>query len=142
MGLDTQAALIVAAFDLKVVQLIRKAMRTADAQGTRGDALGIVRDPVYQQRPVIHPEPRYEPRPVVHPTPHYEARPVIHPEPRVAERPPEPFEPWHPQPHKSPLPPPWRIPVWKNPIPRPREIKRVVVRPDIISKGSLLDFFI
>src|SRR3954452_15870892 len=106
--------------DLQVVRLLRSAIRTADlsAGGQKGPLDTI------ERRDHFHPEPRFEPRPRIQPTPHFEPRAVIHPTPRVgAERPcPVPAAKPCPvsvakEPGEAPLPPPWRMPAWKIPLP-------------------------
>ena len=76
------AALAVALSDLKVVQLLRDAIRTADLSGGKVCCDGAVArrlDDCYEARRHIHPEPKYENRVVYHPTPRYLPRPVICP---------------------------------------------------------------
>jgi hypothetical protein len=132
----TQAELIVATLDLQTVRLIRDAMaRTELAADVALDRL------CFLDRPVIWPEPLFEPRVVIEPTPRFEPRPVIYPRPRVA---PEPV----PAPtaavveRKPALEPPWSVAPWKMPIQPAPKIKINIHRTDVISKGSLLDFFI
>lgn len=137
---------LVAALQLKEVQLIRQAMRAADQQG-RGSPLGPAPDPVARNR--VHPTPRFEPRPVVHPTPRFQPRPVIHPEPRaetkrivcdgnasgqeVVVRKVE---------AESPLAPPWKSHPWENPSQPAPKVKLLRYHPDMPRKGALLDFFL
>jgi hypothetical protein len=132
--------LIVAALDLKLVRLLRDAIRSADAAGRKfGPSAAI------EPRLRIHPEPRFEPRRVIHPTPRYEPRPVIHPRPRVEEQPPinPPCEPVRCLPKLPALfQPPWRIMPWENPIPPAPKVKLNICRVDVVSKGSLIDIFI
>ena len=89
MGLETTASLIVAAFELSAVRLIRDAIRTADLSSGRGQSatpLGPDPNPVFagpagpagSGRFSVHPEPVYEPRRHIHPTPHYEQRTVYY----------------------------------------------------------------
>jgi hypothetical protein len=146
VGLDSNnVALLLAALDLKLVQLVRGAMRAADEAA--GKELGaLVREPEFQPRQVIHPEPRYEPRPVIHPEPRYEPRPVIHPAPRVVEPPPAVCCPPGPE-HKpritpSPFVPPWKVLPWENPPQPLLKVKVIKLKPDIVRKGSLIDCFI
>jgi hypothetical protein len=133
------AALAVASLDLELVKLLRGAMRAADiGAGGRGV---LTPDPVIEPRRHLTPEPEYLPRQVIHPTPRYEPRPVIHPTPRLE---PEPCPPPCPAPPPSfnPLPPPWKMVVWKNPIPPQPILKVVQYKTDIHNKGSLLDVFV
>lgn len=129
---------MLAAMDLKLVQLLRGAMN-AGGPGSRGL---IHPTPRINPRPVHHPDPRIEPRKTITPTPRFEPRPVHHPEPRfeayqcIAPEPPP------PSPCSKVLPPPWKQPIIDQP-PEPRPIiKKVEFAPDIVSKGSLIDFFI
>jgi hypothetical protein len=132
------ASVLVAALDLKEVQLLRAAMRIADRQDRRCDRL--LREPKYEPRQVIHPEPRYEPRPVIHPTPRYEARPIIHPRPVFEPNPIEPCE-VHPK-HKPFLQAPWQVMPWEKAPEPPRTIKVVIKHVDTVLKGSLIDCFL
>jgi len=140
--------------DLKLVQSVVDAMRAADIASGRPQPVSklgpaptpppdrLERDPVFAMRPVYHPEPRFE------------RRVVIHPEPRVECLPPtkvncqeEPCEcvsaaPAAKPEMESPLAPPWKMPVWQMPVTPPPKVKVVQYRPDIINKGSLLDFFV
>lgn len=135
---------IVATLDLKLVQLIRAAM--ADDRKHAATPLGPAPQDILP-RERFHPEPRIEPRPHIHPTPYIEPRPVYHPTPRCEPRP----CPCIPPPPGDALPkddtgrcriqPPWKVRPWEAPVPMKREVKVVMVRPDIVSKGSLIDFF-
>jgi len=129
--------LLLAAMDLKLVQLLRGAMNAG------GGARGIVHPtPRIEPRPVHHPDPRIEPRKTITPTPRFELRRVHRPEPKF-----ESYQSLAPeQPKGSPcskvLPPPWKQPLTTLPVePRP-VVKKVEFAPDIVSKGSLIDFFI
>jgi hypothetical protein len=150
--LTDNVQLILAAMDLKVVSLLRGAMRAADiASGRMEPATALGPAPTPPPPLGINPEPVYEPRVHIHPMPLYEPRPVIHLEPRVETSPtlhvPSPVE-VEPTPsacsaaNESPLLPPWKTMPWQNPPQPPARVKIVLVRPDIINKGSLLDFFI
>jgi hypothetical protein len=138
-------SLLVAALDLKVVQLVRGAMAAADAQGIAGAAGAVVpTEPRFEPRQVVHPTPRYEPRPVIHPTPRYEPRPVVHSRPRVAELECPPCcEGEKPPCVPPPCLPPWMEPLpWPTPPERARVVKIVRRPPDIVHKGMLIDTFI
>src|SRR5438093_125762 len=84
VSLQSSSSLIVASFDLKLVQLLRGAIRAADAASGRGAPIAFIGPaPTFAagrlgSRRVLHPEPRFEPRPVIHPTPRFLPRPVIH----------------------------------------------------------------
>ena len=150
MSIDARVDLLVAALDLKVVRLVRDAIRTTElsAGGVPGP-LGTIVSPLrLEARRRIEPELLIEPRVVYHPTPYIEPRPVIHPTPTYApapvcqppcEPPTQPEDPCRPH---SPIQPPWRVLPWKIPSQPPPKVKVVVIRPDIVSKGSLIDFFI
>jgi len=147
VSLDSHISLLVAALDLKMVQLIRGAIRAADEASGKGEAvsgLGPAPDRIEQRR-VFHPEPRIEPRLVYHPTPRIEPREIIHPTPRVVEPPPvyccPPCEP-KPRDHKSPFVPPWKVMPWENPPQPLLKVKVIKLKPDIVRMGSLIDCFI
>ncbi|MCC6421930.1 MAG: hypothetical protein IT447_00445 [Phycisphaerales bacterium] len=141
MSLPAEISLLTAALDLKLIQMLRQAMQPA-GQSTGG--LPVVQTPaaIYEPRQHLHPTPRIEPRMVYHPTPRIEPRLVYHPTPDTAPAPPP----------AAPLPPPCKPfspipPVWKKLPPIHHEqsagpkIKVVHRPPDIIHKGSLIDFF-
>lgn len=142
MSFETQAALAVAAVDLQTVRLIRSAMRETDLA-----AALVCQRRLLLDRAVIWPEPRFLPRPVVEPTPRFLPRPVIHPTARVepapvpapATTPPDPCDCRKSAPA---LDAPWRTPVWEMPLPPAPVIKLNIHRTDVVSKGSLIDFFI
>jgi hypothetical protein len=151
-SVDSHISLLVAASDLKLVQLIRGAIRAADiASGRVPPVSGIGPAPTPPPPLHIHPDPVYEPRPHIHPEPRFEPRPVIRPAPRVETSPPilacpRPCEPIEvnpvPVPHPSPIQPPWRVLPWQVPVP-PRPVLKVVMRrPEIVRRGQLLDVFI
>jgi hypothetical protein len=130
--------------DLKLVRLLREAIRNADLAGGKIGPLGTVLapQPCPHPRHRVHPTPRFEPRPVIHPTPRFEPRPVIHPSPRLEPQPP--CAPPEPQRCHRPatLPPPWRTPVWKTAVPPAIQVKLHVHRTDVQNKGSLIDLFL
>jgi len=151
------ASLIVATFDLKVVQSIRDAIRTADISSGRPQpvsGLGPAPNPQnWERRFRLHPEPVIEPRRHFHPEPKIEPReikytvrykPVCVPLPSCP--PPEfvvlPVPAAAKCPEEGPLPPVWAklppIPI-KPPSPPRRVIKMSAVRSDIPIKGIVLD---
>ena len=149
MSLQSSASLIVASFDLKLVQLLRGAIRAADAASGKGSPIAFIGPAPtqivnrFESRQVVEPEPRFEPRPVIHPTPRFLPRPVIHLTPRFEPAPAAaPFGPEVPPRCGHGLSPPWRMPVWNMPIEPKVTIKRVVHLADVHNKGSLLDLFI
>jgi hypothetical protein len=142
-SLQTEASLIVAAFDLKVVQLLRDAIRTADlSQAGKGSSNSPAA--IFEQRPHIHPTPIYEPRPHVHPTPVYEARPVIHPHPRVEQVELGCCQTCLPTPMKleNPIQPPWKILPWENAVQPRQTVKIHLIHTDVVHKGTVLDLFV
>jgi hypothetical protein len=146
----TQAALVQAVFDLKVVQSIRSAVRinTLTRGGVEGP-LGNIENPKPGVRGQfgIEPEPRYEPRRVVEPEPRFETR---HVEYRTVERPAQaalddpilPEQTTPPVQSKSPLAPPWEMPMPLVEKPVLKVVKYEAAQPDLISKGMLIDLFI
>jgi hypothetical protein len=151
VGLEATANLLVAAADLKLVRLLRDAIRTADLSSRPGGGGGspspigtMPQAASFTGRPIVHPTPRFEPRPVIHPTPRFEPRPVIHPTPREVPPVPPPCDGALLRPIKrhSPLDPPWKMPVHELPLPRKLKLKVVLHRTDCVHKGSLIDLFI
>jgi hypothetical protein len=143
VGLETNVAALTAALDLKLVRLLRGAMNTTDAG--RAHPLGPAPNPPPQLRRV-DPEPVFEPRPHIHPTPYFEPRLVHRPAPSFrtpAPLPPPPREPPPCEPcgKKHLIQPPWAVLAWETPIQPEQPVKVHIVRPDTISKGSLIDFF-
>ena len=134
---------IVAALDLQLVRGLRAALQDDIRRGVH--PLGPAPTQQLPGRQRIEPEPIIEPRRHIHPTPYFAPRPVHHPEPKFA--PCDVFAPpsCTPLPEdpggKCPIEPPWKVRPWEQPVPIKREVKVVVVRPDIVSKGSLIDFF-
>lgn len=147
-----QANLIVAMSDLKVVRLLRDAIRTtALAAGGVPGPLGTVINPKHvggssgASGSRLHASDQLAPRQVFHPTPRYEPRPVYHPTPRIEPCPPPilvPLEPECPFRVESPIKPPWRIPLWQIPPQPVPQIKVIQHRTDVKHKGSLIDIFI
>lgn len=141
-ALLASAQAIVAAFDLKAVQAIRRAIAPplSGPRGPLGTAPGPtpapgqhpIRDGFSPAAPTVSPSPRFLPRPVHHPEPRIEPPAVIRPEPVVAPPVDRKLAP-------GPLPPPWKTPVWDQPIPPRPVIKLTVHRPDIRHKGMLFD---
>lgn len=144
----TTAALVIAALDLKEVQLLRGAIRTADEEdGPQHRYLDSdsyspggpcqACSPCYQTPEVLpgrvyHPTPRYEPRPVLHPTVELEMRRTVEPAPAPIE-PPMRGEP-------NPVQPPWSVLPW--PLQPVRLVKVIVQRPEIPVTGRFIDCFI
>ena len=142
-SLQVQASLIVATFELNVVNSLIKAMRTAD-QSQQGQ--GGVSSPaaIFEHRPHIHPTPVYEPRPHLHPTPEYAPRPVIHPHPRVEQmdlsRPPQCTLP--PMKTQNPIQAPWKVLPWENAVQPRQTVKVHLIHTDVVHKGTVLDLFV
>jgi hypothetical protein len=127
--------LAVAALDLQLVRLLRSAMQPKVPQAV---ACPPSR-PVVVQR--LTPQPvKVQPIPVPAPPALVLYRTEVHVRP--VEAPAGGQEPGATRTAPAePLPPPWKQPVWERPIEPPPPIKVTVHRPDIISKGSLIDFF-
>jgi hypothetical protein len=145
VGLESNIALVVASLDLKLVQLLRDAIRTTDIAGARANGRHIIEpEPEFLPRRHLTPTPVIEARPRIHPEPRYEARPVIHPEPRCVPPPPPICPPPEPVSHlnKSPFVPPWKVMPWEHPPQPALKIKVIKLRPDIVTKGSLIDCFL
>jgi hypothetical protein len=142
VGIEAHVELLVAALDLKLVQLIRDAMRVADIAGAR--ELGVLEPAAtFEPRRHFHPEPVIEPRRHFHPTPYFEPREHIHP--RAVVVPPPvivlPCEP--PAKHHEPVfQPPWKVMPWENPPQPAVKVKVIKLKPDIVRTGSLLDCFL
>ena len=144
--------LLVASLDLKLVRLLREAMRAADDRG------GVDRNSLIGPAAMVEPRPQIRPEPVVEPRLHHHPEPVF--EPRPVHRPAEPSAtpPTCGCPASaelpraevklsgSPIQPPWKVLPWQNPPaerPRPvQKVKLVIGRPDICNKGGVIDFFI
>jgi hypothetical protein len=157
VGLDSVASLVVASLDLQVVRLLRDAIRTTELSDNRRrgplDAAGV---PAEVPRPVehIHPVPVVEPVEHIHPQPILEPRRVIHQRPEVlppdaAVCPPCCTGAFVDPCAKSPIEPPWKVLPWDPrggcaPLSPPpaKVVKRVIRPPDIVHKGTLIDFFI
>jgi len=147
MALESRVDVLAAALDLKVVQLVRQAIRAADAQARPNGLPGPA--PGAQPRPVIHPTPRFDPRPVIHPSPRFDPRPVLHPQSSIEQdrlacdrclNGNEVVV--YKSPTEQPLQLPWKSAPWENRTPPAPKIKLARPHPDIIHKGTLLDFFI
>jgi hypothetical protein len=152
VGTDAIPSLIVAAADLKLVQLLRAAMNTGGNGCCGKSAHPLGPDPncnLIERRFRIEPEPEILPRKRIEPQPRIEPRQVIRPVDRFEPREcdlmavPVPVECYSPG-KKCPIEPPWRVLPWEHPLSIRVEAKvKVVVRPpDIVNKGTLIDFFI
>ena len=146
--LATQATLVVAALDLKLVQLLRGAMRAADLGAAASKGVDrITPAAVYEPARHVHLTPVIEPRE------HIRAAPCREPAKVVVTRSEQPrlalaisecrsgCEAAAP-PAKSPVEPPWKVLPWRQPPKMVVNVKWVKVQPDIINKGSLIDCFI
>ncbi len=136
---------IVATLDLQVVRGLRAALQDDVPRGAH--PLGPAPQHV-APRQRDETELRIDPRPTVTPSPRFDPRPVHRPEPRFAPGeclcpPSDPL----PAPDgdgdggRCPIEPPWKVRPWEAPVPIKLEVKVVTVRPDIVHKGSLIDFF-
>lgn len=145
MDLGSNAGLIVATLDLQLVRLLRDAAGGTTAVTDLGPAPNRLNTAARAAvRPVIQPEPRIEPRLVHHPEPRIEPRPVVEVETKSHRLPtqPTPAEPERFVTYRPAVRPPWRIPPQENPPQAAPVVKVVQIRPDIVHKGSLIDFFI
>jgi len=143
------ANLAVASLDLQVVQLLRAAIRTADIAGGKFAGPGspiLARDRAIDKailrREHFHPTPKFEPRPTYHPTPRFEPRPVFHDRFDVASPSDTSDKTELAAVDRTPLPPPWRQPVWKMPLQPAPKVKLHIHRTDVHNKGSLIDLFL
>jgi hypothetical protein len=151
VGLETSAALAVAALDLKLVRLLRAAMRPG-AAGPGGSTPLVGPAARFEPRKRVEPGPAIEPRPHLRPEPAFEPRRTVRgggmaPEccgrcAQVAPAAPEEAA----RPSASPVEPPWKVRPWEDRAvapPRPvRKIKVVMTRSDSYCKGSVIDLFI
>jgi hypothetical protein len=123
--------------DLKLVQSITGAMRAADCAAAKTLPAGCI-----DGRHTIHPKDRFEPRRVIDPTPRFEPRFVLHPRPRVEALPtqvPTQLEPVKVE--NNNVPPVWKQPIWKCDPEIEVVIKRIVHKPDVQKRGTLIDLF-
>lgn len=146
---QTGAALLQAIVDLKVVKDICAAVRAntlkkGGYEGPLGNienpkpvhgSWGVLMEPRYEQRQVFHPEPKYEQRVV-----HY--RTVERPAMVNLKQPAPPEQSAPPIRMKSPLAPPWELPLPIAQPPAVRVVKYESAKPDVICKGMLIDLFI
>ena len=140
---ESPVSLIVAALDLQLVRLLRGAMAGSAKAGCRATPLGPAPGHLHPDaRPTVEPAPRFEPRPVVHPTPRFEPRPVIHPKPAEAPQAGPPLNPEKPRPLPVVFEPPWKVLPWEIPAEPAPKVKLIVHRPDVKTKGTMLDVFI
>ena len=144
-SIGSNVAFIVADLGLKAVESVIGAIRAADRESSRGGPMTPEKQ--FLPRQVIQSEPRYEPRLVIHPTPRYEPRRVIHPMPRIEAQtlggidgPPKLVV--HKADEEMPLQPPWKTLPWENKLQPSPKVKLAPPHPDIIHKGTMLDFFI
>ena len=141
-ALDSTVSLLVASLDLKLVQLIRDAIRTTDLSGGAGRN-GIIAEPEFLPRRHLEPTPEIEPRRHYHPEPVYVTRPVIHPQARVEPAPPIIYPEVQSHARKStyPFTPAWKMMPWENPPQPLLKVKLIKSKPDTERKGSLIDCF-
>ena len=144
--MEVGASLLVAASELKLVQLLRGAMLAADLSGGKvgmpGGTLAPQRNPLVRPREVIDPQPRFEPRHTVELAPRvvrgrdYYTRDC---EPRTSVRGCDSAS----KPRRDlVLAPPWETPVWKIPSQPALVVKVHIHRVDVHNKGSLIDLFL
>jgi hypothetical protein len=135
------ASVIVATSELKEVRSVIDAMRRADIESAlaiRHRCDCFEREAEFCPRQKIHPEPVIEPRRHLHPEPKIEPRVRLHP--RAAVVPPVAEGEHHER--KTPfVQPPWKVLPYPANCAATVKVKVVLNRPDIIHKGTLLDFF-
>lgn len=156
MASDALPSLLVAALDLQLVRLLRDAMAdNGPGRGTPATELGPA-PTLIERRFRIHPEPVIEPRRRIEPEPRIEPREVIRPadryepsggcDPAVVVVPvPVPVECYGTYKRPPAIEPPWRVLPWEQapqPAPVRPKVKVEMRPPDIVHKGSLIDFFI
>jgi len=156
VNLAATASLAIASLDLLLVQDLIGAIRAADAetaQSASSSPLSPVPAPAPRQQVCCDPicEPAAAPQRVVHPSPCYELRfqpqPMLHALPRLALSPATGIgyatgcEAGGRE-TKSPVQPPWAVQRWQESVKPAAQVKVVVFRTDILSKGSLIDMFI
>ena len=148
MDFGSIASLAVASLDLRVVQLLRDAIRTADIAGGKFGGLpltvsGSSINAIALPRDRFEPTPHIEPRTTIHPTPRFEPRPVFHERIDIAVAPSDTCGKTElAAVDRTPLPPPWRTPVWETPIQPAPKVKLHIHRTDVHNKGSLIDLFL
>jgi hypothetical protein len=137
-------SLIPAMMQLGLVRLLRGAMRP------KLPPAPALPGPAPSTPPPLHrsSDDRIEHRPRIEPAPRFEPRPVHRPAPRVMPAPPAPAaDPHAPCPQAprrcagSPLLPPWKTMPWEKPADPPPPIKIIIHRPDITTRGMLIDFY-
>lgn len=137
-----QVSLLLAAVDAQVINLVTTAMSATNAKTAACIARSAGANKQVSPRPVHKPQPRVAPRPVHKPQPRIEA-PTFQGPPTVKRTSTEPSNPEQPRrAAESLLPPPWKMPLWKVAPQPPVSVKPIVQRPDISTKGTLLDRFI
>jgi hypothetical protein len=141
------ASLAVASLDLQVVRLLRDAIRTADIAGGKfcDSPVGISGhvNAIILPRDRFEPTPHIEPRKTIHPTPRFEPRPVFHERIDIDVSPSDTSGKSElAAVDRTPLPPPWRMPVWKMPLQPAAKVKVHIHRTDVHNKGSLIDLFL
>ena len=146
VGVPSEISLLAASMDLQLVKLLRDAMRTTACATKLGVAVACARSRCIEPRVRIDPEPFIEPRVVITPTPRFEPRPVYYVREPVYLDPnaplPAPTEPECPRKTPPVCPPPWKsLPPVEHPEQVAPKVKVLIQRPDIVTKGSLIDFF-
>jgi hypothetical protein len=143
------ASLIIATFELKAVESVRDAIRTADLSGAA--TVGKSLTDRFEPGRVFHPDAQYAPRRVIHPAPRFEPGQIIHDHPRLALQ--SAGDPSFGGPTASDscdtsaaksnpaLEPPWHKVPWNQPAP-PRPIVKVRPHPpDVRRTGRLIDYY-
>jgi hypothetical protein len=148
-NLADTASLLAATLDLKLVESLINAIRTADLTSAAelGNRSGV---PTPAPTPCVHPAPVFEPRIHYHPEPYFEPRPIFYysaaplhgPCPAPVEVKVECVGPARGPDCEFPFQPPWKVLPWQNPPPVILKVKVVGHRPDEAQKGRMIDLFI
>jgi len=154
-NLADTASLLAATLDLKLVESLIDAIRTADITtaaelGNRSCAAASGPAPCIQPATCINPAPVVEPRINYHPEPYFEPRPVYYycaaPFQGSCRAPVEVkvecVGPARVPDCELPFQPPWKVLPWQNPPPVILKVKVVGHRPDEAQKGRMIDLFI
>ncbi|HZK81549.1 MAG TPA: hypothetical protein VFC46_10790 [Humisphaera sp.] len=147
MSIASTTSLLVAALDLHLVQDVIGAIRAADAAEAVAKASPFAPVPTIESPRHIHPDPIYVHPRVIHPDPRYAPRPIVHCEPHVEQTNTrlaliESSDKPAPAHSNCPIQPPWAVLPYQTPAKPPAQIKIVLYRTDILTKGTLLDVFI
>jgi hypothetical protein len=146
---ETIAAVLPAALDLQLVELIRSAMEVADlVVASEAPLPSMTPPPQPDIQTVVEVQKHIQLAPVIEPGKVIQLAPTIQPAP--AQQPPPPLTPSslppasaQSHPHRDDLypQPPWKFLPWPQHESSRAPVKRVVAVPDILIKGLLIDLF-